>query len=398
MTIDLEQSQPTAPPEAFIEQVKQVLEHLYDFPYLQSHPLANQLAEGDDGRGQALRRLHLDAIERLNPGKDVPFGASHARVYNLLQLHYVEAMTIQECAAELSISVRQAYRDLRRAEASVAALLWEKFAAHTPQPRAVQLSSVEKEVSRLDPTPTAFDLYSLLRRTQSTIERLAQQRSVQLITDPIEAPLMVFADPALAQQVVTMLWSHAVQHAKRQVTAALSDAGTVTLAFCYQPREIAAPDAPLPPLVQQLAHKMGWRLALKHAQNGDVVIAVEISADQPTVLVIDDNQGLVELLERYLTDKTCRVISALNGKDGLRLAQESRPDAVVLDVMMPGIDGWEVLQLLRARPETATTPVVICSVFNDPELALSLGANAVLPKPVSRNEVLTALRQMGIVA
>jgi CheY-like chemotaxis protein len=73
------------------------------------------------------------------------------------------------------------------------------------------------------------------------------------------------------------------------------------------------------------------------------------------------------------------------------------PDAIILDVMMPEMDGWEFLQRLRARPETALIPVVICSIFNDPELAYSLGASLYLPKPVSRDNVLKALRQLGVV-
>jgi len=62
--------------------------------------------------------------------------------------------------------------------------------------------------------------------------------------------------------------------------------------------------------------------------------------------------------------------------------------AVILDVMMPGLDGWEVLQTLRKTPRTSRIPVVVCSVFNDPQLALSLGATVFLPKPVSQGDIL----------
>jgi CheY-like chemotaxis protein len=388
--------------DEFTEQVKQVLAHLYDFPYLQTHPLAGQLAELEQGdeqsRGQALRRLHLTAIERLNPDGNVPFGAPHARLYNLLQMHYVEALTIGECAAELNISVRQAYRDLRRAEASVATILWETFSTNKTQLRAVQLSSIQKEVERFEPAPMSLDLCLLVRRVQSTIERLAQQRFVTLAVHLPADPVVVIADIAVSQQVLTMIWSHAVQHAEQRMDVVLAQqADKVTLDFRYQTRATRANGHELNILTQQLAQKMGWRLALLRQEDGEVTIHVEVRVDSPTVLVIDDNQGLVELLERYLTDRTWRVISASNGKDGLALAQSFQPDAIVLDVMMPGIDGWEVLQLLKSGNETSAIPVIICSVFNDPELALSLGADSVLPKPVSRNQVLNALHQLRMV-
>jgi CheY-like chemotaxis protein len=90
-------------------------------------------------------------------------------------------------------------------------------------------------------------------------------------------------------------------------------------------------------------------------------------------------------------------MAAASGYEGLKLAQELQPDAIILDVMMPEMDGWEFLQRLRALPQLTETPVVICSVFNDPELAYSLGASANLPKPVGRRDVLEVLRQLGVV-
>jgi DNA-directed RNA polymerase specialized sigma24 family protein len=107
----------TNPPDDFIEQVKDALEHLYDFPHLQNHPLidkSNLPEQSPESPVQQLRRELLELIETLNPGENVPFRSPHARLYNILHLHYVEGMTVQETAKELGISLRQAYRDLRK--------------------------------------------------------------------------------------------------------------------------------------------------------------------------------------------------------------------------------------------------------------------------------------------
>ena len=65
--------------------------------------------------------------------------------------------------------------------------------------------------------------------------------------------------------------------------------------------------------------------------------------------------------------------------------------------MMPGLSGWDVLQTIRTRVETKETAVIICSVFNDPELAYALGASYFISKPVSRDQILSALRQLDVV-
>lgn len=112
-----------------------------------------------------------------------------------------------------------------------------------------------------------------------------------------------------------------------------------------------------------------------------------------TLLVIDDSEGLAELFRRYLTGEDYRLVGAQDVIQGLRLAEEHSPDVIVLDVMMPQQDGWEVLQLLRNRQRTRYIPVLVCSVIDDPELAFSLGAAEFLAKPVKREQLLTALEQ-----
>jgi CheY-like chemotaxis protein len=114
----------------------------------------------------------------------------------------------------------------------------------------------------------------------------------------------------------------------------------------------------------------------------------------PTILVIDDNEGLVNLLRRYLADQPCQVLAATNGSEGLQMARDVLPRAVVLDVMMPDMDGWELLQRIKTNPETEGIPVIVCSVIDDPELAYSLGAERFIAKPVNRQTVLEALHEI----
>ena len=79
----------------------------------------------------------------------------------------------------------------------------------------------------------------------------------------------------------------------------------------------------------------------------------EAAGSAGTVLVIDDEAVVRELMQRFLSKEGFRVLTAANGEDGLRLAREQRPDAITLDVMMPGMDGWTVLSRLMADRELA---------------------------------------------
>jgi len=393
-----------SPPEAFIRQVKAALEHLYDLHYLQRYPVVWE-SESPPGRsveigGQRLRQELAAAIETLNPGTGVPFRAPHARLYNLVRLHYVQGMTIQEAAHDLGISIRQAYRDLRRGEKGVAAALWARCSASPPREvSAVQLSSVREEMARLEIHPQPTDVCLLLQHAQEAVERLAQQRNICFRVRMPSRAVIASVDPVVARQVLVGMLSQAVQQAQAgTLDLALAVEGEeVLLTLRYDPDPEASKSPAVNLVVAQLVDRLGWTVGQEDHLSGARVVTLRITTRGPSVLVIDDNEGLVKLLDRYLTDHAYRVIAATSGQEGLRLAQELLPDAIVLDVMMPGMDGWELLQRLRAEPRTTHIPVIICSVIHDPDLAQSLGASAFLPKPVSRDDVLQALRQIGVV-
>jgi signal transduction histidine kinase/DNA-binding response OmpR family regulator len=100
-----------------------------------------------------------------------------------------------------------------------------------------------------------------------------------------------------------------------------------------------------------------------------------------TVLVIDDERAVHELLERELGARGYRVVHAGGGRAGLHLARELRPDAITLDVIMPEMDGWAVLRVLKADPELRDIPVVLVTILDDREMGYTLGAVDLITKP-----------------
>jgi GAF domain-containing protein/DNA-binding response OmpR family regulator/anti-sigma regulatory factor (Ser/Thr protein kinase) len=109
------------------------------------------------------------------------------------------------------------------------------------------------------------------------------------------------------------------------------------------------------------------------------------------VLVIDDDPAVRELMGRYLIREGFRVAVASAGEEGLRLVRELRPDAITLDVMMPGLDGWAVLGALKGDAATADIPVVMLTIVDDRNLGYALGAAEYLTKPIDRERLLAVL-------
>jgi signal transduction histidine kinase/DNA-binding response OmpR family regulator/Skp family chaperone for outer membrane proteins len=117
---------------------------------------------------------------------------------------------------------------------------------------------------------------------------------------------------------------------------------------------------------------------------------------QSTVLVIDDDPVVHDLMARFLTKEGMRVVVASSGEEGLSLARSERPAVITLDVMMPGMDGWTVLARLKADPELSSIPVVMVTMTDDRRTGYALGASEYLTKPIDPSRLTAALRrQLG---
>ena len=113
----------------------------------------------------------------------------------------------------------------------------------------------------------------------------------------------------------------------------------------------------------------------------------------PLVLVIDDDATVQDLLRRSLNRDGFRVETAADGTSGLARARKLHPDIITLDVMMPGMDGWEVLAALKEDPETADIPVIVVSIVDERGLGFSLGAADYLTKPLDFSRLSSVLNR-----
>ncbi|HKJ16074.1 MAG TPA: response regulator [Xanthomonadales bacterium] len=115
---------------------------------------------------------------------------------------------------------------------------------------------------------------------------------------------------------------------------------------------------------------------------------------RPGVLLIDDDTNILDLMTRMLKRAGYTVVTATTGEEGLKTARELRPGVIVLDVMLPSMDGWSVLTKLKSDPELCGIPVVMQSILDESQKGYMLGATEYLTKPVERRRVIDIISKL----
>jgi signal transduction histidine kinase/ActR/RegA family two-component response regulator len=127
----------------------------------------------------------------------------------------------------------------------------------------------------------------------------------------------------------------------------------------------------------------------------------QLAAAQPSarpagaekILVIDDDPSVRDLMTRFVGKMGFDAVLAANGEEGLRLAREIRPQVITLDVVMPGLDGWDVLHRLKEDPDLSSIPVIMVTIVDNEALGLERGASNYLVKPIDRDRLALALEK-----
>ncbi|CAG1012391.1 partial two-component system, NarL family, sensor histidine kinase EvgS, partial [Anaerolineales bacterium] len=120
-----------------------------------------------------------------------------------------------------------------------------------------------------------------------------------------------------------------------------------------------------------------------------------VDGSNKVVLAIDDDMQVIGLYERYLHPQGYQVIPLTDPSQAVERVKQIRPFAVTLDIMMPGIDGWQVLDNLKGDPDTRNIPVIICSIVEELEKGFNLGATDYLVKPILEEDLVNALDRLN---
>ncbi|MCL6431905.1 MAG: response regulator [Anaerolineae bacterium] len=389
-------------PGRFVRLAADALRHYYDSAYLAAHPVLVQLSEtlGTDRTiaVQRLRRMLLDAVEGLRPEHGTPPASPAWRPYRVLHGRYILAKGLDELEAELGLSRRQIQREQRSAFAAVAMALWAKKLATTlEQGPPGRQDAMSQEISRVASEEQVCDAARELEAALQVVRALAEDKRVELVPRFSSPTAQVVANPDLLRQLLVSVLSLVIRVAFADEYAVRVEALPACISCVLYPKEGSrSPDlshhVPLPDPVLALAQANGAMITQENADGiWRLLIELRPAPESHTVVIVEDNTDLVRLYSRYLAGCGYRLIEISDSATAVQRIAEIMPDAVVLDLMMSRVDGWQILQSLRSDPSLRSIPVAVCSVLNEPELARSLGADAYLRKPVRPPELLECL-------
>jgi len=399
--------------EQFLKHLRDALNHLRNPNHLRRSPLATLFGVANrPDTPAALRHILIDAVKSLRPEDDEPAQSPAWRLYESLFYRYVQYFSQLEVADQLGISTRQLRREQRAALETLSYQLWEQFdveetlregageAKSAVAQGALRDNIVYEDLAWLkDASPeTPANLNQELPAVLELARPLAAQHAVHLeITAGDTLPQLATHPVALRQTLLSLL-GVAIRRASRgrvDVRArSLPGEAEIEIQCEEGPpgsRTAAGGGETSLDMAHRLAEMCGGRLAVS-VDGGTFSATLTLPAlGQLPVLAIDDNAGTLRLLQRYTAGTRYRLIGTQDPEEALRLAEKLSPQIIVLDVMMPRVDGWVVLGRLRQHPLTGHLPIVVCTILAEKDLAFSLGASAFIRKPVTRQTFLTTL-------
>lgn len=397
----------------FRTRIKDALNHLQDTAYLANGNLANLLlteAEARQGnRIQLFRNKIADRIELLRPPAEIPENDAEWRCYRILTLRYLRGMELYRIEDELGLSQRQVQRDLKKGLDALVSILWdERQTLEKAEPQgnsdeegagSYDLELIKLELKNWEITFDLFNLRQIVEQALQLCESLLKKNlRSQVDFENVDKQLNVRVDQILTKQglykILGMVGEDAQNTTIRMQTRKLNDF-FIELSFQFHHTQPLGFDnwqiAQLFFTIQGVNHN------LVEDQTGTTISIILPLVQQNSCLVIDDVVSVRRLIERMLGSYGIQVFGTDNSEYALNLAQLMKPDFILLDILMPKVDGWQMMKNLKSNPETSSIPVIICSVLHEPELSRAVGAAGYIRKPINRLELIHTLQEIGII-
>jgi CheY-like chemotaxis protein len=392
--------------QEFEQELHTTLCHLHDADYQPKEALCAAM-DCDPGDGMsAVRPAILRAIERLAPPPDTPSTSPIRQIYDLLRHRFVQQLTQEETAYQLHVSRRTVNRLQHRAAHALAGALWR-------QKQTVPQGDEKEPAEDITADTQTADWQSQMQRELDSLEAKAPhlwcdvEEAIGSVLDfmapvfsklgccagvrAVQPGLVAAIHPVLLHQVLLSALRRFAPHVsdgKIAIYARLEDGNariTLTGATTATDGLIEKDLTGGSPISKDVSMK-----ACVEGSQAFVWITVP-SIGRVTVLVVDDNEDMARFYRDCTIGTRFHIVHITEGSGLFETLEATDPGIIVLDVMLPDIDGWRLLMRLHEDPTTRSIPVIICSVVQEADLALSLGASRYLPKPIRPRDFIQAL-------
>jgi len=379
------------------KELTEALVHLHDNTLSPSAFLRVIVGAPPDSSAAAVQARILAWIEELRPDPTTPADSRAHREYDLLWYRYVLGLTQEDTAERMRMGVRTVQRLQSQAVHALAVRIWQGYQQRLeadsgivghPEGTHAEASDwqtqARQELASLSATdPDAVSdvggvIVDVLHDDQILSRAIGRSIEIGFVQAGLQATIHPIA---LRQIIIAALHRLAHYVTGDAITIyARSEEGKarITLTGAVAAKELLPKDD----LFEDMVAPDSVSLDL-HRESDMVFLSIWLpTMGVVTVLVVDDNADMVQFYRRCTAGTRYHILHASTAQAMFDMLEQSQPDVLVLDVMLPDEDGWQVLMRLHENPETRSIPVVMLTVVREEELAMSLGAAAYLTKPV----------------
>ena len=384
--------------DIFENLVKDALINMFDFAALETHPLIDAgIKPPPDyrgSRGDYLKSVLLGCINSLKPTEsEYDLFSMEWRAYVILSKRFIENVSSQTLAKELSLGERQIRRNQKKAIRAVALILWDRI-------QSQRLPSGEIEPNGFNINREIINLTQVVQSVLDLLRNHFEQQSVTVTFSRPESNLTINSDRIILRQLIIRIFHLFLQHSNcRQIDVWLEQKNEDVDLHFFLPATKLNMDQFLTylhtheNLINQWLNELNIQLDGFHSPEGFQLIIRFVTQEKKLILVVDDQEPALKMYERYLSKTEFKIYGLSKATKVLSKAIELNPTIILLDIMMPKLDGWEILQSLRLNEKTRHIPIIVCSAWGESEFARSLGADYFLKKPITQKELLDVLQK-----
>lgn len=348
-----------------------------------------------------VRSLIVNAVERLKPDENIPKESYYWEFYEILHLRYILGLTLEQTAERRQISVRNLQRLQKAAVSVLAQDLWDRSRQGTAE-HADTFQGIDWK------TQSEIEIESLLSATdyeKSNVAEIAKSvlefkdvlfflHGVQINIGYLQENLLADIHPTILKQILVS----AINQLSKIFTNSQIDIYAIfeygLVLFYFNGTDKSGKVIEEGDILSKIFIPQDIQASFTE-QDGVFSLQIKIKpVGHRVVMVIEDNLDMIHFFKRATVGTPYHIVHVSQPQNIFELIGKEKPDILVLDVMLPDVDGWKLLTYLHENPLSRSIPKIVCSVVKEGDLALALGASIFLSKPIQHKEFINALDQV----